>query len=75
MKLYLCFCTAKCDWRFEMSVEEKVAAGRWKTVGNRSRYLRVIAAGDGAVARLYAAWKAAEESGPETGPEDVSSEM
>ena len=58
-----------------MSVEEKVAADRWKKVGNRSRYLRVIAAGDGAVARLYAAWKAAEESGPETGPKDVSSEM
>ena len=58
-----------------MSVEKKIDAGRWKTVGNRSRYLRVIAAGDGAVARLYAAWKAAEESGPETGPEDVSSEM
>ena len=28
--------------------EEKVAAGRWKKVDTRVRYLRVIAAGDGA---------------------------
>ena len=58
-----------------MSVEEEMDAGRWKTVDTCSRYLRVIAAGDGAVARLYAAWKAEGESGPETGPADVSSEM
>ena len=38
-----------------MSVEEKVAAGRWKTVNTRSLYLRVIAAGDGSVASVYVA--------------------
>ena len=58
-----------------MSVEEKNAAGRWKKAENHFRYVREIAVGDGAMARLLAVRKAEREEGSETGPADLGGEM
>ena len=50
-------------------------AGRWEIPEKPFRYLRGIVVGDGAMARLLAAWEAEREEGPETGPADLSGEM
>ena len=54
-----------------MSVEKKVAAGRWKIPEKPFRYLRGIVAADGGVAGRYMAWKAQREAESA----DESSEM
>ena len=59
----------------KQSEKEGMDAGRWQKPENLFRYLRGIADGKGAMARLLAAWEAEREEGPEEGPADLSSEM
>ena len=62
------------ELRFEMSEQsekEGMDAGRWVKPENVIRYLRAVADGKGAVARLLIP----PEEKPEEGPADLSGEM
>ena len=58
-----------------MSAKGKMDAGRWQNPENLFRYLRAIADGKGAVARLLIPPEEKPEERPEEGPADLSSEM
>ena len=58
-----------------MNEKEKMDAGRWQKPENLFRYLRGIADGKGAVARLLIPPEEKPEERPEEGPADLSGEM